>query len=28
QHMGYTNVVSIAGGIKDWQANNYPVSQN
>ncbi|AJI73527.1 rhodanese-like domain protein [Francisella tularensis subsp. novicida D9876] len=28
QHMGYTNVVSIAGGIKDWLANNYPVSQD
>ncbi|MDE4978375.1 rhodanese, partial [Francisella tularensis subsp. holarctica] len=28
QHKCSTNVVSIAGGIKDWLSNNYPVSHN
>lgn len=27
QKMGYTNVVSVAGGIQAWLNNNYPVTQ-
>ncbi|GAB4222086.1 MAG: rhodanese-like domain-containing protein [Francisella sp.] len=28
QKMGYKNVISVAGGIKDWLEHNYPVSQD
>ena len=26
QKMGYTNVISMSGGIKDWTCNQYPVT--
>ena len=28
QKMGYTNVVSMAGGIRDWRNRNYPLTAN
>ncbi|MED7819324.1 MULTISPECIES: rhodanese-like domain-containing protein [unclassified Francisella] len=28
QQMGYTNVVSVAGGIQGWLNNNYPITQS
>lgn len=27
QQMGYTDVVSVAGGIQSWLNNNYPITQ-
>lgn len=26
QQMGYTNVLSMAGGIREWRAKNYPLT--
>jgi rhodanese-related sulfurtransferase len=27
QKMGYTNVISMDGGIRDWRANGYPLTK-
>ncbi len=27
QKMGYTNVLSMDGGIRDWRARGYPLTQ-
>ena len=26
QRMGYTNVISMDGGVRDWRAKNYPMT--
>lgn len=28
QKMGYTNVISMDGGIREWREKNYPLSKN